>query len=376
MSQEAYEYVGRGLGLLKEGLTPFVETRLESNLAGHWKVEVLKRYPAINNFVKGEEIFWDVYALLRTMMIFWKDAFGDLKQPARSYVGEIYAVRNDWAHQYDFTREDADRALDTVRRLLDTIDKKGAGVKGIIDKLDELREAVKPATVEDIESTAPRYWKDYSPKIGFSYWVCPKEKSTIVSQVLKEEDLLNEIKENDQSTEALYKQIAIVLAAEGHDVLLNPSDPSIISDIDERRMSWTISVASYRLGRGVAWGIYDENLDFDTMDLKADLYRHAALSERKIQDSDIHGRVAPPYYVDGNAQPIGYSRVAATNPPFYSLETDSPWISNEPLSPEDKKTLQKLINRGKKRGKLGRPYSKSKPRIVKANRSEPDESDS
>ena len=135
----------------------------------------------------------------------------------------------------------------------------------------------------------------------------------MISQVLKEEDLLEEIQEHDQTVESLYKKIAIILAAEGREVLLNPSDPSIISDTDERRMSWTIAIAAYGLGRGVAWEIYYENLNFNTMKLEGGLYRHSAI----IRGVDGYG--VPPYYLDDNKQPVGYSRAAATNPPFCSF---------------------------------------------------------
>ena len=148
----------------------------------------------------------------------------------------------------------------------------------------------------------------------------------MISQVLKEDDLLKEIQEDPRSDASLYKQIAIVLAAEGHEVLLNSSDPSIISDADERKISWAIVIALYQLGGVMAWDLSNELLDFDTIELEGGLYRHAALS-RHLVDDDILGRVVPPYYLDGNNQPVGYSKVAAINPPFY-LEVDcshSPW---------------------------------------------------
>ena len=192
----------------------------------------------------------------------------------------------------------------------------------------------------------------------------------MISQVLKEEDLLEEIQEHDQSVESLYKKIAIILAAEGREVLLNPSDPSIISDIDERRMSWTIAIAAYGLGRGVAWEIYYENLDFDTMKLVGGLYRHSAV--RYITNEDFQGYGVPPYYLDDNKQPVGYSRVAATNPPFYSLEADSPWIEDKTITPEDIKLLKQL---GKNR-ELAKPRPSQKPKLVKTDTPEPPDSDS
>lgn len=165
MSQEAHECVGKGLSLLKKGLTPFVEARLESKLKGHWKIIILKRIPQIRNLVENGEIFWDTYLLLRTMMTFWSDGFNDLKHPARSYVGELYATRNDWAHQQNFTHEDADRAIDTIRRLLEIVGKKEAVVKEVIGELDRLQEEMKPVISEKDNSASPLQWKSYDLKV-------------------------------------------------------------------------------------------------------------------------------------------------------------------------------------------------------------------
>ena len=165
MSQEAYECVGKGLDLLKTGLISFMETRLESRLTGHWKIRVLNRVPSVRNLVENGEIFWDAYFLLKTMMIFWKDAFKDLKHPAYSYVGELYATRNDWAHQRNFTHEDANRAIDTMRRLLEIVGKKETVVKEVIEELDKLREEMKPVVLEEDNSASPLHWKSYDLKV-------------------------------------------------------------------------------------------------------------------------------------------------------------------------------------------------------------------
>ena len=126
----------------------------------------------------------------------------------------------------------------------------------------------------------------------------------MISQVLKEEDLLKEIQEDPRSDASLYKQVAIVLAAEGHEVLLNSSNPSIISDADERKISWAIVIALYQLGGVIAWDLSNELLDFDTIELEGGLYRHTAIS-RGLTDSGIWGRIVPPYCYDSNYQPVG-----------------------------------------------------------------------
>ena len=165
MSQEAREHVGKGLDLLKEGLTPFVEARLESKLTSHWKFKVSDRIPSIENLAEDGEIFWDAYFLLKTMMIFWKEAFNDLKNPARSYVGEVFAVRNNWAHQQNFTHDDADRAIDTMRRLLEIVGKKETVMKEVIEELNRLQEKMKPAVPGEDDSASPVHWKSYDLQV-------------------------------------------------------------------------------------------------------------------------------------------------------------------------------------------------------------------
>lgn len=165
MSQEAYECAGKGLGLLKKGLAPFVEMRLKSMQADRWKIKVSKRYPAVEKLVEDGKTFWDISALLKIMTIFWKQAFNDLKNPADSYIGEAIVARNRWAHQQDFTYEDACHALDTMYRLLEVVDKKGADVKEIIGKLDDPREEMKPVATKEDDSASPLHWKSYAPKM-------------------------------------------------------------------------------------------------------------------------------------------------------------------------------------------------------------------
>ena len=165
MPKDAHGYISEGLHLLREGLAPFVQKRLESNLSGHWKVELARRYPAIRRFVEDGEILWDVAVLLKTMMIFWREAFNDLRKPARSHVEEVLVVRNNWAHQQDLTHEDADRGIDTMRRLLVAIDKKGADVKGILDRLETLRGEMRPVTRQDANSAPAFDLNCYTPKV-------------------------------------------------------------------------------------------------------------------------------------------------------------------------------------------------------------------
>jgi predicted AAA+ superfamily ATPase len=122
--------------LLPEALIPFVEKRLDSALTGHWQVAVMERVSGLK--ASGGTISWDQQALLKTMMAFWKEAFGTvLGHPERSYVSELLEVRNRLSHNETFTYDDAERALDSMRRLMESI---SAG--DVADQIGKMRDTI------------------------------------------------------------------------------------------------------------------------------------------------------------------------------------------------------------------------------------------
>ena len=121
MAKSTRQYVFEGMELLPEGLTPFVEKRLESSLSGHWQAEVVQRIQGLRPNAKGN-VSWDQQALLKTMFVFWKEAFSTvLGHSERSYVSELLEVRNKLSHNEAFSYDDAERALDSMRRLMEAI---------------------------------------------------------------------------------------------------------------------------------------------------------------------------------------------------------------------------------------------------------------
>lgn len=121
MAKSTRQYVFEGMELLPEALIPFVEKRLESSLKGHWQLEVVDRVNGLKANSKGD-VAWDQASLLKTMMFMWKEAFATvLGHPERSYVSELLDVRNKLSHNETFTYDDAERALDTMRRLMEAI---------------------------------------------------------------------------------------------------------------------------------------------------------------------------------------------------------------------------------------------------------------
>ena len=121
MAKTTRQYVFEGMELLPAALIPFVEKRLETSLKGHWQIQVLEKLPGLRPNSSGA-VAWDQAALFNAMDRFWSEAFkGVLGRAERSWVNELVDVRNKLSHNETFTYDDAERALDSMRRLMEAI---------------------------------------------------------------------------------------------------------------------------------------------------------------------------------------------------------------------------------------------------------------
>lgn len=137
MAKSARQQVFEGMELLPDGLTPFVETRLANELTGHWQARVSEKLHNLKTDGKGN-IAWDQATLLNAMDRFWAEAFRSvLGRAERAIVNELVAVRNKLSHNEAFTYDDAERALDSMRRLMEAI---GAGA--VADQLGKMRDTI------------------------------------------------------------------------------------------------------------------------------------------------------------------------------------------------------------------------------------------
>src|SRR6266536_1058845 len=118
------ERVGKALELLKDGLVPFVERELKAQHAQQWLDYVRSTVgPSQEKLFRSEaEMAWDAASLLAVMWNDWNLVFKKtLGQAERTLVSELRDVRNKWAHQNPFSSDDADRALDSMARLLTAV---------------------------------------------------------------------------------------------------------------------------------------------------------------------------------------------------------------------------------------------------------------
>jgi anti-sigma factor RsiW len=111
--------ISRALDYLRDGLTPFVEQELEAHLGAVWQARVNQSRRFDIPCDEYGAFKWDSLSLLRTMFRFWNEVFKfSLSHAERSFVSELMTIRNEFAHENQFSSDDTYRALDTAGRLL------------------------------------------------------------------------------------------------------------------------------------------------------------------------------------------------------------------------------------------------------------------
>lgn len=117
-----HERVGKGMELLKAGLGPFVERELENHFRERAHDEAMRFIGDDKILAKQRPREWDSAALLKLMWEAWNAVFSKtLGRAERNLVSELRDARNNWAHQQAFSGDDAERALDSMSRLLTAV---------------------------------------------------------------------------------------------------------------------------------------------------------------------------------------------------------------------------------------------------------------
>lgn len=123
MAVTNHERVGKAMELLRQGLAPFVEREFTNTYKDKALAEARRLLPA-DDRLNGKRPMaeWDAAVLLKVMWDAWNEVFGrTLGRADRSLVQELRDWRNKWAHQEAFSSDDADRALDSMARLLSAV---------------------------------------------------------------------------------------------------------------------------------------------------------------------------------------------------------------------------------------------------------------
>ena len=169
MAKSCRQYIFEALELIPDGLIAFVEKRLSSTI-NNWKSELKYKNPHIN--ISNDKISWDQSSLLKAINDFWMDSFKDvLGRTERSYVNEIIDARNKHAHNENFSYSDTERAIDTIKRLMEAVCS-----NQIATKLESLRtEVLKIQFTEKTRNEERKKIKSvnenlFSPTINAKSW--------------------------------------------------------------------------------------------------------------------------------------------------------------------------------------------------------------
>ncbi|MGZ8996077.1 MAG: Swt1 family HEPN domain-containing protein [Rhodospirillales bacterium] len=112
--------VNRGLEHLREGLGPFVDRMMQQAKGRGW-VHEFNDGQRLHRNADGT-LHLDNAALLRAMNRYWGEVFAIvLGRTERTLVNELIEVRNAFAHDKPFSNDDTERALDSMRRLLEAV---------------------------------------------------------------------------------------------------------------------------------------------------------------------------------------------------------------------------------------------------------------
>lgn len=121
MAKSTRQYVFEGMEHMQDALKPFVQRNLEAGMGKDWPHQVMERFPKWRPD-SNDQFQLDTQKLLQIMDRCWNEAFRNtLDRTHRSLVNELSDVRNKLAHDSKFTYDDAERALDSMRRLLEAV---------------------------------------------------------------------------------------------------------------------------------------------------------------------------------------------------------------------------------------------------------------
>lgn len=136
MTKSARQYVFEGMELLPTALAPYVEKRLEG-IGLRWQDSVSTAIQSLKLNQNGE-FEWDQLSLFQAMDRKWNEAFRSYhSRTDRAIVIELIEVRNRLSHNDKFSYGDAERSLDSMRRLMGAIN-----CEQEANELDNLRHSV------------------------------------------------------------------------------------------------------------------------------------------------------------------------------------------------------------------------------------------
>jgi predicted AAA+ superfamily ATPase len=145
MAMTNRERIGKAMDVLQAGLGPFVEREIHAAVkAGRVHVDTIRRFADDPKLGSRPVAQWDAAGLLKLMCETWNDVFRNaLGHAERSLVSELRDWRNKWAHQEPFASRDAERAMDSMVRLLTAVSAPQA------DEVDRMMMELRRLTIDE-----------------------------------------------------------------------------------------------------------------------------------------------------------------------------------------------------------------------------------
>ncbi|CAN5556162.1 hypothetical protein BH24GEM3_BH24GEM3_19820 [soil metagenome] len=112
------ERIGKALKTFNQAMRPYVRREMEAVHKTQW-LQMARQGIRDERAVPASFEQWDTPVLVGVVLDHWNNVFKyNLGQAERSLIHEIRDVRNRWAHQQQFSSDDAYRALDSMGRFL------------------------------------------------------------------------------------------------------------------------------------------------------------------------------------------------------------------------------------------------------------------
>jgi len=151
MAKSTRQYINDAMEYMQPALQPYVLRCLQSALGDEAPKRLMEAFPHLK-IQGGDKTTLDTMKLLQIMDRFWNDAFrATLDRTHRALVNEVLEVRHKWAHDGKFTYDDAERALDSMRRLLEAVSAGDAA-----EKVGNARDAILRVKFEELRRNEER----------------------------------------------------------------------------------------------------------------------------------------------------------------------------------------------------------------------------
>jgi hypothetical protein len=112
------ERIGKALETFNQAMRPYVRREMEAVHKTQW-LQMARQGIRDERAAAADFDQWDTPVLVGVVLDHWNNVFKyNLGQAERSLIHEIRDVRNRWAHQQQFSSDDAYRALDSMGRFL------------------------------------------------------------------------------------------------------------------------------------------------------------------------------------------------------------------------------------------------------------------